>query len=230
MFAIPQLIALTMVQIASPASYAKDMVPLFEAEWPNNRTVNIVCHGHSVPVGYFKTPDVQTFNAYPHLLHQAIKKKFNKAVVNVIVTAIGGENSISGAARFERDVLNVHPDVVTIDYALNDRGIGLEAAKKAWTEMIQKALDAHAKVILMTPTWDTSVSPGNPSDPLFLHAEQIRQLAKDYKVGLADSLKAFMDAHKEGVKLGSLMSQINHPNRKGHELVVRELKPWFGLN
>ncbi len=230
MFAIPQLIALTMVQIASPTSYAKDLVPLFEAEWPNNRTVNIVYHGHSVPAGYFKTPDVQTFNAYPHLLLQAIKKKFNKAVVNVIVTATGGENSISGAARFERDVLNVHPDVVTIDYALNDRGIGLEAAKKAWSEMIQKALDAHVKVVLLTPTWDTSVNPDNPSDPLFQHAEQIRQLAKDYKVGLADSLKAFLNERKKGVKLESLMSQINHPNRKGHELVVRELKPWFGLN
>jgi len=230
MLVIPQLIALTMVQTASPIAYAKELVPLFEAEWPNNRTVNIVCHGHSVPAGYFKTPDVQTFNAYPHLLHQAIKKKFNKAVVNVIVTAIGGENSVSGAARFECDVLILHPDVVTIDYGLNDRGVGLETAKKAWSEMIQKAQDAHAKVILLTPTWDTSVNPDSPNDPLFQHAEQIRQLAKQYKVGLADSLKAFIDVRKKGAKLESLMSQINHPNRKGHELVVRELKPWIGLN
>ncbi|WP_342481353.1 hypothetical protein NST07_08230 [Paenibacillus sp. FSL L8-0340] len=37
-------------------------------QWPENRTLNIVCHGHSVPSGYFATPIVDTFHAYPHLL------------------------------------------------------------------------------------------------------------------------------------------------------------------
>ena len=35
--------------------------------------------------------------------------------VNVIVTAIGGENSLSVSIRFEKDVLCHNPDVVTID-------------------------------------------------------------------------------------------------------------------
>jgi len=70
---------------------------------------------------FHKTPVVDTFNAYPHLLHLGLKERFPFAVINVAVTAIGGENSESGAARFERDVLNRKPDVITIDYALNDR-------------------------------------------------------------------------------------------------------------
>jgi lysophospholipase L1-like esterase len=148
----------------------------------------------------------------------------------VIVTAIGGENSVSGAARFEKDVLALKPDVVTIDYALNDRGIGLDEAKKAWTKMIRLALDKKVKVILLTPTWDLTVDVNSPKDPLFQHAEQIRALAKEFHVGLADSLKAFLEEHKKGVKFESLMSQVNHPNRAGHELVVKELAPWFGIN
>jgi hypothetical protein len=88
------------------------------AHWPTNRTVNIVCHGHSVPAGYFKTPVVETFNAYPHQLHRGLNDRFPHAVINVIVTAIGGEHSESGAKRFEQDVLSLRPDVVTIDYAL----------------------------------------------------------------------------------------------------------------
>ena len=30
-----------------------------------------------------------------------------------------------------------------------------------------------------------------------------------------------------GGKLDDLMSQVNHPNRKGHELVANELQSWF---
>src|SRR5258705_2988822 len=108
-------------QIPSPAKFSAPLVRMLEAEWPNNRTVTIVCHGHSVPAGYFKTPVVQSFDAYPHLLQEAIKRKFPYAVVNVIVTAIGGEASDRGAERFDREVMSLRPDVVTIDYSLDDR-------------------------------------------------------------------------------------------------------------
>src|SRR6266704_3351789 len=90
----------------------------------------------------------------PHLLHRGIKERFPYAVVNVIVTAIGGEDSEAGAKRFERDVLTHQPDVVTIDYALNDRRIGLERARTAWASMIEQAKAKGVKVILLTPTAD----------------------------------------------------------------------------
>lgn len=215
-------------QLASPAEFSKPLVALLEAEWPKNRTVTIVCHGHSVPAGYFKTPVVQSFDAYPHLLHVAIKQRFPHAVVNVTVTAIGGEESESGAARFERDVLALRPDVVTIDYGLNDRRLGLERAKRAWSSMIERAQAAGAKVILLTPSWDLSAKPDDPKDPLFQHAAQIRELAKQYHTGLADSLDAYLQARSKGTKVEDLMSQVNHPNRAGHELILKGLLPWFG--
>jgi acyl-CoA thioesterase I len=215
-------------RIADPVEFRKPLVALLEAKWPANRTFTIVCHGHSVPAGYFKTPIVQTFDAYPHLLHEAIKKRYPNAVVNVVVTAIGGEQSEQGAARFERDVMAMHPDVVTIDYALNDRGIGLTKARAAWSSMIEKAQKGGAKVILLTPSWDLGARPGEPGDPLGDHAAQIRDLAKKYGTGLADSFAAFIDAKRSGVDLVTLMSQSNHPNRAGHELILKGLLPWFG--
>jgi len=216
-------------QIPSPSEFSAPIVRLLEAEWPNNRTVTIVCHGHSVPAGYFKTPIVQSFDAYPHLLHEAIKKKFPNAVVNVIVTAIGGENAESGAKRFERDVMSLRPDVVTIDYALNDRGIGLERARAAWQSMIDAAKKEHVLVVLLTPSWDQSVHPEQPGDPLNQHAVQVRDLAKANSVGLADSFQAYLDARDSGTKIPDLMSQVNHPNRAGHELILKKLLPWFGV-
>lgn len=226
---LPALLLAVPGQVASPADFSKDLVALFQAEWPKNRTVNIVCHGHSVPAGYFKTPVVQSFDAYPHLLHRAIKERYPHTVVNVIVTAIGGENSEQGAARFEADVLALRPDMVTLDYGLNDRRIGLERAKTAWTAMIRAAQSKKVRVVLLTPSWDLVVKPANAADPLFQHADQIRGLAAEFRTGLADSLEAFVRANAEGKPFGDLMSQSNHPNRSGHELILEELRPWFGV-
>jgi acyl-CoA thioesterase I len=214
-------------QVADPANYLTPIVKVMETDWPHNHTVNIVCHGHSVPAGYFKTPAVETLNAYPHQLHRALAARFPHAVINVIVTAIGGETAVQGAERFERDVLTHHPDVVCIDYALNDRGVGLEPARVAWSQMIRQAQAAGVKVILLTPTPDQRAKLDDPSDPLNQHAEQIRRLAAAFHTGLVDSLAAFKAEIAAGTPLPSLMAQSNHPNERGHALVARELAKWF---
>ena len=211
--------------VAAP-DYLRDLWAAMQVDWPKNRLLNIVCHGHSVPAGYFATPRVDSVNAYPHLLFLALKERYPNAVINVIVTAIGGEASPAGAARYERDVLTHHPDVVLIDYALNDRGPGLEAAKAAWTTMI-KQTPPGVKLLLLTPTPDQGAKLADPNDPLNLHAEQIRALAREYHVGLVDSQQAFNRAIAAGIKLPDLMSQSNHPNRPGHDLVTTEIMRWF---
>lgn len=213
---------------ADPRTYLADVVVRMDVKWPKNRTINIICHGHSVPAGYFKTPMVDTFNAYPHLLHRAVKEDHPHAVINVIVTAIGGEESDHGAARFEQDVLAHRPDVLLIDYGLNDRRIGLEKAKESWTKMIEAAKAKNIRVILLTPTGDKRSNLDDPNDPLNQHAEQIRSLAAEHGVALVDSLAAFKKHVASGGELDDLMSQVNHPNRAGHDLVVAELMKWFG--
>ncbi len=215
--------------VALHETYLAETLGLMKKPWPGNRTVNIVCHGHSVPSGYFATPVVDSFNAYPHLLHQGLKQRFPLAVINVIVTAIGGENSERGAARFQSEVLNHRPDVLTIDYALNDRPLGLAKARTAWTAMIEKALAANIGVILLTPTSDITQRPGATAEaraPLQEHAQQVRDLAAQYGVGLCDSLDAF-ERYMESGDLSDVLSQSNHPNRLGHELVTRQLLRWF---
>ena len=210
-------------------SYLKEITNTLKQHWPENRTVNIVCHGHSVPAGYFATPMVDSLSAYPHLLKVALKHRFPFAVINTIVTAIGGENSESGAERFQEEVLCHRPDVVTIDYGLNDRGIGLELAKKAWTDMIEAGSKAGAKILLMTPTLDVTMAPDYAEEEkglLAAHASQIRRLAEEYQVGLVDSFAAFQ-AYMSTGELTDLLAWSNHPNRLGHELVVREIMRWF---
>ncbi|MGN0999801.1 MAG: SGNH/GDSL hydrolase family protein [Faecousia sp.] len=210
------------------SSYLGPLLDEMAQQWPNNRTINIVCHGHSVPSGYFATPFVNAFHAYPHLLHKMVKERFPFAVTNVIVTAIGGENAASGAERFERDVLTHKPDVLTIDYCLNDRYIGLDSARRAWESMIQKAISHHVKVILCTPTWDNSYYEQNEEWQLLVqHAQQVRDLADRYEVALADSFRAFERCISEPADLVRYLSHVNHPTEAGHQLVAQEIAKYF---
>ena len=208
--------------------YLSKINDLLAMRWPDNRTVNIVCHGHSVPSGYRCTPYVDPFHSYPHLLHRLIKERFPYAVVNVIVTAIGGENSMQGAARFREEVLCHRPDVLTIDYGLNDRQISLEQAKTSWKQMIEEALAKDIKVILLTPTWEQSCFEENESWQLLLrHADQIRSLAEEYEVGLSDTFEMFDRYVRDGGAPQDLFSHVNHPSDLGHEMVARNLSRWF---
>jgi hypothetical protein len=161
------------------------------------------------------------------LLLKELKELYPYAVINVICTAIGGENSSQGETRFESDVLVHKPDVLFIDYALNDRGIGLEKSKEAWEEMISKALEEELKVILLTPSPDQRVDILQANNELEQHAEQIKNLAQHYGIGLTDSYVKFKDRMQKGDSLSLYMSQVNHPNKIGHQLIADELMLFF---
>jgi lysophospholipase L1-like esterase len=212
---------------AKSADYLNDIKTELKKEWPKNRTINLVFHGHSVPSGYFKTPVVNTFESYPFLFFKQLKEIYPNAVVNVITTAKGGENSVNGEKRFKKDVLTHKPDVLFIDYALNDRVGGIEQSKKAMTKMIKAALKKHIKVILFTPTPHQNFNLLDTTNAYEPFAKEIRWLAKEYSVGLVDSYNIFREKLKEGHKVTEYMSQVNHPNKEGHQLVADEILKWF---
>jgi len=196
-------------------------------EWPKNRTINLVFHGHSVPSGYFKTPDVRPFQSYPFLLLKELKKNYPYAVINIILTCIGGENSEQGAKRFKKQVLNHKPDVLFIDYALNDTGIGAAVSREAWEYMVKAALKKKIKIILLTATPDQRVDLLSKETDLQKICTQVIELSKEYQTGLVDNYAGFQKLVSSGEKITDYMSQVNHPNEKGHQLVVDGMMKYF---
>ena len=134
---------------ADTLTYLSDILDRLPDQWPATAIHNIVCHGHSVPAGYNATPRVNMMEAYPALLHRELTSRFPFSVTNVIVTAIGGETSEGGEKRFKDDVLCHKPEILTIDYCLNDRMIGYVRAEKAWRSMIEQALSPLEGVDVM---------------------------------------------------------------------------------
>jgi lysophospholipase L1-like esterase len=220
---VKNLLALfAIVALASSAS-AQALAPSraeLAKKWPANRTINIVFHGHSVPAGYHKTPDVRPFESYPHLVHVGLKDKFPHAVLNVIVTAIGGEASPTGAERFTRDILPHRPDLILIDYALNDRRMTDDKVEAAWLSMIRAAKEAGVPIVLITPTGDAKSDMASAADPLTQRAALIRKLAAAENVILADVSAAWLAELTKGTPQAELLSQVNHPNLRGHQLAA----------
>lgn len=213
--------------IPTKTEYLREIKNELQKKWPNNRTINLVFHGHSVPAGYFKTPVVNTLDAYPYQVLKELKKRYPLAVINVINTAIGGENSISGQNRFESEVLTHKPDVLLIDYGLNDRRAGLEEARKAWVKMIESAKQEGIKVILLTPSPDLSVILSDKESELEKHAHQIKALAMRYEVGLVASYSLFKQLQEDCDCVADYMSQINHPNARGHGVIASGIMNYF---
>ncbi len=214
-------------QVADKRTYLNDIKEAMIVKWPKNRTLNIVFHGHSVPTGSFHGGVVNTMQAYPHLTFHGVKSQYPFAVLNVITTSIGGEQAEQGEKRFADEVLTHRPDVLFIDYALNDRSIGLERAEKAWRKMVEAALAKGIKVILLTPTPDLKENILDEKTPLAGHAVMIRRLAAEYHVGLVDSYQLFKEKAAKGEDLKAYMSQNNHPNSAGHSCVAGEIMAWF---
>lgn len=216
-------------QVADRSEYLMTIREVFETTWPNNRCINLVFHGHDVPAGYFETPTVETTLAYPRKTLAGIKENHSYAVANAFTTGIYGENAIEGAERLASEVLVHRPDVLFIDYSLNDRGEDIDEVRTAWASMIEEALEYGTRVILLTPTPDTEEDLFDDESNLAIQAAQVRELAEEYGVGLVDSYQAFRDAVTAGTELSTLMSEATHPNAAGHAIVCTEIMRWFTL-
>jgi len=212
-----------------PGNYLGEVISELKKQWPDNRNINIVFHGHSVPSGYFRTPAVNTFESYPFLLLRSLTRRYPTAVINIIKTCKGGENSEQGAKRFKSDVLIHHPDIIFIDYALNDRLIGLARARKAWEYMIKTAVKHGIKVILMTPTPDITESLSDQNAPLAQMARQISELGVKYHVPVIDPYSKFKEIVAAGNSLSYYMAQSNHINQYGHSVVAKLILPLFDI-
>ncbi|WP_134087933.1 GDSL-type esterase/lipase family protein [Olivibacter sp. XZL3] len=211
----------------SPVGYLDSVKHMLHAKFPKNRTINLVFHGHSVPSGYWANSEVHTLQSYPYLLLKKLKAQYPYAVINVILTSIGGEWAEKGEKRFATDVLPHKPDVLFIDYALNDMGVGLARSKIAWSKMIEAAKEKGIKVVLLTPSPDQRQNLIDPNCQLAQHAQQIRTLARQYHIGLADPYQRFVQIATKEDSLKEYMSHVNHPNEAGHQVIADELFKWF---
>jgi isoamyl acetate esterase len=155
----------------------------------------------------------------------------------LIGSGISGNKVYDLYLRLEEDVLSKKPDVAVIWIGVNDvwhkasMGTGTDADKfyKFYAALIEKMQADKIKVIVATPAviGEKYDNTNAQDEDLNLYADIIRKLAAQYKCGLCDLRKLFMDYelknNKENAEAGILTADRVHLNAAGNALVAEAM-------
>ena len=159
-------------------------------------------------------------------------------------------NTQDAARRFEKDVLDKKPDLVVLQFGINDSAVDvwkqppaekprvdLTDFRKNLQYFISTLKTRGVKVVLMTPNplrWTPRLlelygkPPYHPESPegmnrlLHTYVAAVRELALEESVALVDVDVAFRDYARGHGSLDDLLLDGMHPNQQG-QLIVAEI-------
>jgi len=203
----------------------KDQQALLSKIKDKDTALTWVITGDSITHGaWFTNGD----RSYPEHLAERVRGELLRFRDIIINTGVSGEISTGLLADFDWRVLRFKPDVVSINLGMNDCArIPVEQHKKEMGEMITKAKEAGAIVILHTTNTVFAEHPLAQKLPPFIEA--IRQLAAEHDVMLVDHHKTF-SAEKQGTENRTWFSDAIHPNGLGHAHMAAEMFRVIGIH
>ena len=160
---------------------------------------------------------------YPQLVRDSLAKS-RKIDVLAINAGIGGDTMPGMEARLERDVLDHHPDLVTISAGANDaaRGVTAQDYEKAMRAAVDAILARNIKVILLAPVWWPHKSPNRMDQ----YEQVIRRIAAEKKLPVAEVTRC-MSADAAAGHPQHAADGV-HPNYTGQRRIARAVLDALG--
>ncbi len=188
----------------------------------NGCNVTIVAYGDSITAGY------AVRRGFPSFWKEALMKKYPEARVEMINSGISGDTTMEGQSRLDWAVLSYEPDLVTINFGINDcvLGLGLEEFEMSFVDMVRRIRAGPNSEILLLSSQPLETP---PYDRLVLdYYHTIERVAKEMDVGFVDVYGAWMRYVQSGTSLGSLiLPGLDHPNEAGYRIIAEELMKLF---
>ncbi len=195
-----------------------------------SESVRYVALGDSITAGWLEHGILDSDVAYPAVLRRRLASVFPHAMLSVINSGLGGDNTEGALARLDRDVLRYDPHLVTICLGLNDARKGASFVgtfSENLTQIVQRVkAESSADIVLLTPNirGDHGTDDGLVAE--FIRA--IRQVARLHDVGLADVHAIYQGAVRMGAQPADLLSnRFSHPTREGHHIFANVLIEFF---
>jgi lysophospholipase L1-like esterase len=184
--------------------------------------VTIVAFGDSITAGYCVR------RGFPSFWKQMLAEKYPEASVEMINSGISGDTSMDGLARLDWAVLSYEPDLVTINFGINDcvLGLDLEEFEMNFVEMVRRIRAGTNSEILLLSSQPLETP---PYDRLVLdYYQAVQRVAREMDVGFVDVYGAWMRRVRAGTPLGSLiLPGLDHPNEAGYRIMAEELTRLF---
>lgn len=150
-----------------------------------------------------------------------LREEFPESLVSVVNSGMSGTGSALGIFRVERDVLAHQPDLVAIEYCVNDGGLSDEAAIRYLETMVVRLKSSPRPPAIMIV--EAAARTG-------VNLSRHRRVARHHDL-LEIDFQAAVDAHlrAENLPWSALFGDDVHPNRAGHafyaDVMRRALEP-----
>ena len=205
--------------------------------------ITIVAFGDSVTHSSFEIdPDHDSIDfksSYWNRLRDKIINLREYVPVNVINAGIGGTTAHGSLERLQRQVIDVHPDLVIVCFGLNDVNSSLDQYAEALRTIFERCKQADAEVIFMTPNMLNTYVSDEIAAPYreyaTLTAEQqnngtmdrfmdtARKVAAETGVAVCDCYAKWKELSRATDTTKLLANRINHPTREMHDLFAESL-------
>lgn len=157
---------------------------------------------------------------YAYLVYQWWKKTFPKAGVTYINAGIGGTSSLFGAVRCREDILMDKPDLVIVDFTVNDEDT--DFFMETYESLMRRLLNASPDLAVLALC---NVFYGDGRSAWKRHRKVLKQYGIPY-VSMKETL--YQDICDGQTAYDAVTPDGLHPNDRGHrriaDLIVRLLE------
>ena len=152
---------------------------------------------------------------YAYLVYEWWKKSFPNATFSFVNGGIGGTTSHYGGARAWKDVLCYRPDIVTVDFSVNDDA----------NEFFEETYEGTLRRLLAAPSAPAVVVLNNVFYDTGKNAQEYQNRIADHygipHVSIKDTV--YPDVESGKIVRADITPDNLHPNDKGHRLVADEI-------
>jgi lysophospholipase L1-like esterase len=155
--------------------------------------------GDSVKIAYFGGSITAAAGGWRDQSAAWIQKEFPRAKVGLVNAAIGGTGSDLGVFRQRNDVLAHHPDLVFVEFAVNDHGAAPERILKTMEGIVRQIRRAHSRtdicfVYTLTATSAPTVVEGKLTNAMIA----MEEVAAHYGIPSVQLGLEVIDLYKKG--------------------------------
>lgn len=182
-------------------------------------------NGEEVTVGFIGGSITQGTSAgnelcYAKLTADWLQQKYSSAKVNYVNAGIGATGSYIGVHRVTTDLLSKSPDLVFVEFSVNDTTENTERNKDSYDSLLRTIWKSSTNpaIITIATTQEDGTS----------FQEQHAEIVKHYDLPMISYRNTILDTIKHGDIAWKDISDDNiHPNVPGHKIVSQLLQAYI---
>lgn len=149
---------------------------------------------------------------YARLTANWIQEQFPESTVNYVNAGIGATGSYIGVHRCDSDVLSYDPDIVFVDFSVNDTTERTEMNKTTYESLMRKLWFAESSPAIVT----IAMTQENGTSFQEYHGEVVKR----YDIPMISYKNAILDVINKGyIQWTDISDDDIHPNIPGHAVL-----------